>query len=332
MIAGEGPTQNLINQSKITAIEKPPGFYKSIVLDFFAVLSAGVFGFAYYRYLESNLSLWWLLGALALWSVLSVLELFLTSNLSRRLVILFLEVVALLGFFYRDQLGIILVAAGVVYLFLLWGYLGGRSMLNNGIEIQFFRTTGTMLGKLVTATLLFMILIYVPQFNSNSVFVSRQGFREFFDWGAGLISDIYPNFSANNSFSTFAQSVATTELQNNPSFQSLTPEQQSSTISQETTQLENTFGAPTSGSATSSAPTSDAFYNFIVGMLQAWQAEGPTWFIVGWAVVLFLALRTLGILFVWVAQFISLIFYEILLATGFMKISESTQTKENIGY
>lgn len=332
-MAGEGSAQNLISQSKIRPLDKPAGFYKSIVLDVLTVATAGLFGFAYYRYLTADLSVWWLLGAVAAWCLMSVFQLFLQRKTMRRLIIMALEVIGLLFFFYRDRASILAVAAAVVYLFLMWGYFASQSILDNGIEIQFFRITAALLGKLVTAALIFMILIYVPQFNQNSVFISRQSFRKFFDWSAGLINDIYPNVSANSTFATFAQSVATTEVQNNPNFQNLSPDEQSSTISQETTQFESNFGMSTSGQPLApSAPASDAFYNFIVGMLQAWQSSGPTWFLIGWAVVLFLSLRTLGILFVWATQFIALIFYELFLATGFMKIFESTQTRETIGY
>lgn len=334
MIAGDVPNQNLINQSKLSAFDRPPGYGKAIALDILAVISAALFGFAYYRYLANGLALWWLLGALAVWGIFAVLELFLTTTYTRRLIVMLIEIAGLLTFFYRDSIGILFLTAAVVFAFLAWGYFSGRSALENGIEVQFFHTSGAMLGKQMTAALLFMILIYVPQLGSgSSLFVSRQSFRGFFDWATGVINNAYPNFSISSSFSTFAQNIATTELENNPSFQTLSPREQSTTISQATNNLEATFGvSPTSTETGTGVPTSDAFYNFIVGMLQAWQANGPTWFIIGWGVVIFLALRTVGIVFVWIEQFLILIIYEILLATGFMKITESTQTKENIGY
>jgi hypothetical protein len=297
------------------------------------VLSAAFFGYSYYRYLDNTISVWWLLGALALWGVLSVLQVFLAKTFMRRMFVLFGESLAALIFFYRDDPAILITTVIVIFAFLAWGYMASRTDLTNSVEIQFFRITSNALGKLVTAGLLFMILIYTPQVNQGSVFVSRQNFREFFDWSAGLINNIYPNVALNSSFQTFAQGMATMELKNNPNFQTMTPQAQSSTISQTASQFEDSFGTTSSGVAVAPTdPASDAFYNFIVGMLQAWQSEGSSWFIIGWAVVLFLALRTLGILFVWINQFIALIFYEILLASGFMKITEATQTKEMIGY
>ena len=68
------------------------------------------------------------------------------------------------------------------------------------------------------------------------------------------------------------------------------------------------------------------------GVLGAWASQSSGWFDVGWVTVLFIGLRTLGILFVWFAQFVCLVFYELLLALGFMKISEEPHSREVIGY
>ena len=53
---------------------------------------------------------------------------------------------------------------------------------------------------------------------------------------------------------------------------------------------------------------------------------------VGWAAVIFIALRSVGIVFVWLAEFITLIFYESLIAMGFMKITEEEHVREVLGY
>jgi len=354
-MAGEARSQNLIDQAKFNSVLSAPGFYKSIIVDIVAVASAGVFGYAFFRYLTTGLSIAWLIAALLLWAVLEVVETFLMKSVSRRLLVLILESVAAMAFFTHAALEIVLVTGVVVFAILAWGYLAGRSDIANSIEIQFFRTTGSVLGKFATAALLFMILVYVPNIGPSTVLISQGSFRKFFDWSTGFVSGFYPNISLNGDFQSFATSLAKMELQNNPNFQAMSSQEQTNTLTAATTQIEHSFGvSPSSTAATSSgatapvgtiststpssapvpptAPTSDAFYNFFVGMLQAWQAEGPTWFAIGWGVVLFFALRTLGIVFVWVAQFVSLIFYEILLATGFMKITEVTQTKEIIGY
>ena len=215
---------------------------------------------------------------------------------------------------------------------LSWGYFSSRSRVKNALEVPFFGASGDMLSKFTTAVLLFMILIYVPQISGNALVVSQQSFRTFFDWTSELINGFYPELSLNSSFGNFAQSVSKMELDNNPSFQSLNAAQQNVAVQQATAQFAQSFLQSASTPVATSSPTSDAFYNVLDGVLSAWQSQSSGWFDVGWVTILFIGLRTVGILFVWIAQFISLVFYEILLASGFMNISEETRQREVIGY
>ncbi len=335
-MAGTSPTdpqaQNLVNPSRIDTANRTPGFWRSVCLDIVAVAAAGLFGYLYYRYLTQGLSVWLLLGALAFFGVATVMETFLARSTARSFIVIILETVAALAFFWKDNMQILGIIALIMIAMLLWGYFSARSRLRNGIEIPFFGASGDMLGKFTTGLLLFMILAYVPQISSNALVVSQQSFRTFFDWTSGFINSFYPELSLNGSFGNFAQSVSKMELANNPSFQSLNTAQQNTALQQATDQFTQNFLHNTSGTVASSSPTSDAFYNVLNGVLSAWQSQSSGWFDVGWVTVLFIGLRTLGILFVWLAQFISLIFYELLLAVGFMKVSEESHPREVIGY
>ena len=122
------------------------------------------------------------------------------------------------------------------------------------------------------------------------------------------------------------------ELQNNPNFQSLNTAQQNVAVQQASADFSNNFSKESANPIASSSPTSDAFYNVLNGVLSAWRNQNSGWFAIGWVTVVFIGLRALGILFVWFMQFISLIVYEILLASGFMKITEEVHTREVLGY
>ncbi len=325
-------TQNLIDQSKISTRSRPPGFWRSLVLDIVAVLSAALFGYLYYRYLTQGLSVWILLAAVIFFGVMCVMEVFLAKGIARSFVVIFFETAASLGFFWRDDMRVIGIVALIMLTMLLWGHFASRSRVQNAVEIPFFGASGNMLGKFTTAILLFMILAYVPQISSNALVVSQKSFRSFFDWTSGLVNGYYPGLSLNGTFGNFAESLSKMELANNPSFQSLNTAQQSIAIQQTAAQFTQTFLQNAAQPVASSSPTSDAFYNVLNGVLNAWQSQSSGWFDVGWVTVLFIGLRTIGILFVWLAQFISLVFYEILLASGFMKVSEETTQREIIGY
>jgi hypothetical protein len=333
-MAGNSPaqTQNLINQSRIDTSVRAPGFWRAFCLDAVAVLSAAVFGYLYYRYLTQGLSVWFLLAAITFFGVASVIKAFLSKDTMRNLLVICLETAAALGFFWKDQWQILAIIAGIMIAMLSWGHFAARSRLRNAIEIPYFGASGEMLGKFTTGILLFMILAYVPQIGNNALVLSQQSFRTFFDWTSGFVNSFYPGVSLNGSFGNFAQSVSRTELTNNPSFQSLNASQQNAAVQQATVQFTKGFSQSAAQPIATSSLTSDAFYNVLDGVLSAWQSQSSGWFDVGWATVLFIGLRTLGIFFVWFAEFISLIFYEFLLATGFMKIAQENYPREVIRY
>lgn len=327
-----GQGQNLIDPSRINATERTQDLLRSLGLDIATVLLAALFGYLYYRYLTQGLSVWILLIALALFGVASVMESFLSNSGVRSLFVIILETVAALAFFWKDNLEILGIIALVMIFMLAWGHFSARSRMQNGIQIPFFGASGDMLGKFTTGLLLFMILAYVPQIGGNALVVSQQSFGTFFDWISGFVNGFYPELSLNGSFGNFAESFSKMELQNNPSFQSLNSAQQNAAVQQATDQFtQNFLGGSTVAVATSS-PASDAFYNVLNGVLSAWQSQSSGWFDVGWVTVLFIGLRTLGILFVWVVQFLSLVVYEILLASGFMKISQESHPREILSY
>jgi hypothetical protein len=332
------PSPNQANPGNPTRVELPSslphGFYKSIVLDVLAVLSALGFGYGYYHYLTQGMPVWILLIALTVFAVFTALQAFLAEQGGRTLFVIVLESLALIGPFWQDDWRILAITGVVVLVFLSWGYLAARSRLYNSIEIPFFGVAGTTLAKFTTSLLIFMVLIYVPQIGGNPLVVSQQSFRTFFDWASGFVTDFYPNLSLNSSFGNFSESFAKMELANNPEFKNLTSAQQGVALQQATQQIQTslTAKAPSSSPVASSSPTSDAFYDILQGMMQAWQSQSGGWFDVGWAAVIFITLRGVGIIFIWFAEFISLLFYEFLLAIGFIKVGEETRTRETIGY
>jgi ABC-type multidrug transport system fused ATPase/permease subunit len=326
--------QNLINPSNIIVSSRAPRapIYKAFAVDVVAVLSAIFFGYAYYAYLTRGFSVWLLLAAFTLFGVLAALQVFLVKRTGQTLFVILLESIGVVGFFWADNWRILLITWAVVLVFLVWGYFSGRNRLMNSIDIPFFGTSGTTLGKFTTGLLIFMVLIYAPQMSGNPLVVSQKSFRSFFNWAASVANGFYPGVSLTGSFGNFSESFTKMELQNNPSFNNLTQDQQSAAIAQGTQQFEQDFLGNVSSTVATSSPASDAFYNVLQGMMNAWQTESGGWFVVGWAAVIFIALRSVGVVFIWLAEFVTLMFYELLLATGFMKITEEEHIREVIGY
>lgn len=331
-MATEG--QNLLNPSSISVSSRPPlsAMYKALALDVVAVASAALFGYSYYSYLTNEFPVWLLVSAFTFFAVLAALQAFLVRRAGHAALVVLIESFAVVGFFWADNWRVLMITWLIVFVFLVWGYLSGRSRLTNSIDIPFFGTSGQTLGKFTTGLLIFMVLIYAPQIGANPLVVSQKSFRTFFNWTADAVNNFYPNLSLKGSFGTFSESFAKMELQDNPSFNALSQAQQNAVLTQETQQFEQGFLKNTSSTVATSSPTSDAFYNILQGMMNAWAAQSGGWFVVGWVAVIFIALRSVGVVFIWFAEFITLVFYELLLATGFMKITEEEHVREIIGF
>jgi hypothetical protein len=320
--------QNLINPVTITE-DRSNGFWKMLIFDFLTVIFAGSLGYAFARFLAGG-SFWWVFAALLVWSAVSVVVGFIQKNVERRFLVALLESVALVAFFYTVAWQAIAIAGLLILLCLLWGYFSIRRELRNTIEVRFFTASGKVVGKVVTAAVLFMIIMYGSVANNNGNFFVSQGvFNSFFNWTGDFVNKFYPTVPLTGSFGDFAQAIAQMQLQNNPTFKSLPPAEQNQAVADSAQQFMSGFTTSTSASTT---PTSNVLYNYFVNLFSNLQNRYNDLFLGGWGLLLFLILRSIGIIVVWIGQFVTLILYEILLATGFMKITEHPATKETIEY
>jgi hypothetical protein len=330
--------QNLVNPSALVIGATPSTFWKSTALDVFGIIFAGAFGYSFARYLAGGISFWFVFAGLLIWGATSVLQGFLQKSVSRRFLMLFFESLALILFFYDYAWQALAITVILVLVCLFWGYLSMRRSISNMIEMRFFTASGKMLGKIVTAGAIFMVVMYASLANDRgNFFVSQNGFDVLFTWAAGFVNNFYPTVPLNGSLNTFAQAVAQMQLQGNPQFQSLSPDDQNAVITQSSNQIIDTLTNESSTDATTTPaaanePAKNAFYDYLAGLLQKLQTKFSNIFVGAYGLALFLILRSVGIIVVWAAEFVSLIFYELLLATGFMKISEQAATKEVVEY
>lgn len=327
------PDQNLINPSKLPEMGKPAGFWKAVILDLFGVLSALFFGYSYFRYLTTGLSPWYAVAFFLAFASLSVLQVFFVQNPLRRTFVILCETVALIVcFFFYDDVRTVLIAGGIAFVALLWGYFSSHGDVRNDLEVQFFHSTRNVLGKIVTAVLLIMIIVYIPQAQGDNIFMSRDNFRTLFDWAAGFVANFYPGLPIAGSYGDLSHSIAHSELASSSVFKGLTEPQQNVAIDQAIAELSDAVTKTTGVAPTQSEPVSDVAYDYIISALMGMKDKFQGQFVVIWIIILFLVLRTVGIVAVWIAQFAALILYELLLAVGFMHIEEVTQTKELIGF
>ena len=328
----EAQNQNLINPSRVSStlpLWKQPSFYKLLALMVLGILAAFAAGYGYHSYLLGNISFWLVVAALAVFCAISALQMFLEKRSGTRALVIVFEVVALVIPFYDFSWRVLSAAGLVTFIFFFLGYWRSRSELAYSARIRFFRVTHGVVGYIVTGALIFAILFYVlVQGARGNVFVSESHFADFFGWTSGVSHQFYPDISVDGSFDDFAQSLVKAQLKGNDSFQAQDAVHQTQTIQQGVDQVIADISKSTGVTIGSSATTSDVLYQIILHTLHDWQGKFGQRFAVGWGVVLFLVLRSIGIVFAWVAQFLAMICYEILLASGFMKIVEHAETRE----
>lgn len=330
-----GQNQNLINQIRIEKVEplgKPPGFYKSIILDVLGVIFAFLTGYAYSRFLGGIWSLLVPVSAFLAFIMVLAIEALLEEKITRRIGTIIIEVVALLAPFYAFDAWILVVCAAIAIIFLLVGYLQCRSELDHGTTIRFFRSTHGTIAKAVTAAILIAIILYLPAARAGAIFVGEPEFTGFFDWAAGILSGFYPAVSLTGSFGEFAQSLAKEELATNATFKLMSPDEQDAAVSAAAVQVGDSLSKSLGITVSASSSTSDVVYNIIQNMLQGWRNKFSVWFAAGWGFALFLILRSVGVVVVWIGQFLTMVVYELLLSAGAIRIMEEPRTKEIIEF
>ncbi|RJQ28442.1 hypothetical protein C4571_03665 [Candidatus Parcubacteria bacterium] len=326
------PKQNLIKQIPAERIIRPPGFYKSIVFDVCTVLSAAALGYVYSLYLQNKATPLVFGSVIAVFGIFSALQVFLTKNFARRFSILVLEAFVFIPFFF-DYSFELLVA--VVFFFLVFATLGevaSRRAMDNSLQVRFLAVARPVLTRLTTGIVLILILLYIPQWNPESIFLSENAFQGFFDSAAGGANKFYPEVMFSGSFKELAESLARLQLAGTSVFLSLSPASQEQVVRQTASQIIESVSKNLGVEVSGGESTSKIFYNLIIATLRGFHDRFGQWFLVGWAVAVFFVARGFGTIFYWAVGLCAFIVYELLLAIDFIRITGESRTHEVVEF
>lgn len=328
--------QNLIKTVKINE-ERPAKDYsqiiKPIVFDGLTVASAVSFGYLYKQFIASGAGIVVLLVGFAVFSVFSALQAFLVNrSLFNRFLVILLETIAFMAFFYNEDLRLLGIVAAVTLALLFWGDIAGRSEMKNNIEIKFFKTAKPVLKKIITAIVFLTVVLYLPNVNKDNILISKRNFQFFFDGTIGFAEKFYPEINFRSSFGDMTKSVARLELMQQSEFKNLSEYQQEKILKQASAQISELINKNLNLDIAPGEKLSDAFYNFLVSVLEGWRVKFGENFLIGWAVIVFLTVRGFGIIFQWLISIISFLAYELLLATNFFQIIGESRTKEIVQF
>ena len=307
-----------------------PGFYKALVLDFFTIASAIFVGYAYRNHLIGVYDLATVLLASAILVIFSALQIFLTKEFGRRFFVLLLETAAILAFFHDYNLRLLSIAAAVMLIIPLIGEIMSRRELANGLDIRFFKVSKPALAKLTTALIIVFIILYIPQWTPGNAFLSEESFSGFVDWLSVVAGGLYPDIRFNAPISQLIEGVTRAQLKNDIAFQKLSPNIQEDIVRQTASKFTEGLSSGIGVAILPEAPAAKVMHQYITSTLEGWRNHFGNAFVAVWGVAAFFVVRGFGVIFHWLAAFLSFIFYEILLAAGFFHTNGETRTHEVI--
>lgn len=324
--------QNLINPVMVSLpslVEgRRPGFYKSITLDVVSILAAFAVGYSYREYLAGIMSPWVVFAAFLVFGAASAFQALLCKEAGRRAFIIACEVAALSMFFYVVDWRFLCAAAACAFVLFFWGYLSSRVETDHGMDIRLFKSTKSVVGKIMTGTVIFLIVVYIPLWQPNGIFVSQTNFNYFFEWASGALSTLYPNIQISGSFGDFANNIASAQLKGVPAFESMNSKNQAAALAQGASGIIDNLSKNLQMKVQPSDSVGAITYQFITKMLTEWKDQFQGLFFAGWGIVVFLVVRSVGIIIVWIDQLLILVFYEILFAFRLIRVKGEPRTKE----
>jgi len=325
---GQPIKQNLIKQIPAERIPRPAGFYKLIVLDVLTVGGALGFGYLYKLYLGDKTTLTILTIGLGLFACLSALQVLLMKNFGRRFFVLALETILMLGFFYDSPANILLSAALCLIGFFSLGEIMSRREASNSLEMKFFRVMKPFFTKFMTGMVLALILLYIPQWNPENIFISEAAFNGFFGQTIKLVHSFYPEINFTSSIGDMAQDVARVSLRDQKEFIGLTPGIQSQVVTRTAEELITSWSSKVGMVIKETQSTSNVFYNLAVEGLNNLYKKFGGGLLTAWAIVAFLIIRGFGALFYWAVAGITFIVYQIFLVLDVVRIIGESRTHE----
>lgn len=326
------PGHNLVSQVKDRNNSLKKIF--PYVLETLAVFGAFWFGFLYYEFVSQTGNFYALLAVLGFYIIFSGFITLMTKELNRRILIAFLEVLAILLPFYSWPFTSLLLIGVILMGFIFWGISRSRHELQSVAEIKFRRAAQLHYGKLLTGLTIAAILLYIPKWSASSLFLSQKNFDVSLNSVSLIISRLYPEvqFTPTSTLQTVAESIVVSKLQSTPEFKNMTVDQKTIVVKQNVNEflssLKNNLGNNTQNSDT----ISKVIYQNITSRLQDWKTKFGDPFMVVWALIMFFLVRSFGSIVSGISLIIGYGLYELFLMWKLIRIGEVTRVAQTLEY
>ncbi len=320
------PNQDLLPQVKPEREPLPKGFFTLLGIEILAVLLAGAAGYAARAFLRGNWGMYQSAAVIAVFFAVSAFGTVFAPVRWRRLLVIFLETAAFVLFFAGQGWLMILSAAACMFVFSVWGDEAARREMSERLRIHLLPVVRLKTGRAFTGYLIGGIILSVPFWPASGMPLGQDQFRSFYQGTVGLVGGLYPEVKLNSTVSELAQSLVRKEAAG--SFADLPPNVQDQEVRNAADTMVTQAAKSLNLDITGNESVSDAFYSYLTATISGWKNSFGSSFTVIWAIALFIFLRGLGAILVWVSMFLTIGLFELLSAFGIFATVGEASMKE----
>jgi hypothetical protein len=324
---------NLLIQVKAEREPIKKAFWKLLVLEILSVALSAALGYAFADAMRSGAGSVVVLIAAGLFFAVSAITGLLTLSRSRRLAVLTLQTLAFIvsyALLLRPETALLVSGGGIIFLFEILGDAVVRREIENRLKVSFFGIPRQKIGKMLTGYLLAGIVLTVPLWSESPLPIPERQFRDLYGGSVKIAATLVPGLKFDASVEEFAESIAKKTLYGNKNFEALPPDQQDKAIREGAAatiaQAEKNLAMHLSPAM----PVSDVFYGYLSVMAANWKTSFGNSFIALWIFILFILLRGIGAVLVWLSACLAALFFEGCIAAGAVAVTGESATREHV--
>ena len=296
------------------------------------MVSAFVTGWLFKSMLSGGTAIYPAIIAASVFVALSSLNTLLKKDFGHRAIVIALEALVFTLIFWGLSAGLLGAVFLVMFGMLLWGAFTGRAEMENSLEIKFFRITQKPLSRTITALSVVAILLYVPQWQTRTEFISEKAFDSMFAASRNVAGRLYPEFDFNSDMNALAESLAETKLNENADYKLLPPAVKEATVKRTSVEVVKSLSQSLGLDLTGAENISTVIYKYLMKLLDDWRVKLGDSFIVLWAIAVFLFIRGIGTLLGYLVAFLTYVVYHFLLVTNMIKLDSELQPQETVDF
>jgi len=323
-------------------IEESPGFYRGVIIDALAVISALFTGYVFSLIIYGGsialigIPPTWitLLVFLSIFLTTSLLEAILIKNTLRHIFILALQVSALAAFLYSESsawLFTFLIALGIFF----WASQSARMETENSVRIRFLRIAQRFFGKAILAVALMGIVFYFPSWQARPQLVPDNTFDSIINVVTDLSASWYGGltFNANSKIESVIDQISRSQVEGNPAWVQLPLQERERQLENIKTdllsRLQSLLGLESIDPETE---VREIIRNSLEENVRFLESRFKQWFFWGWVTIMLVVVLGVGRLYGLFMSFFSLLIYELLVVTKFIRVYLQPRNKEILDF